>query len=335
MVLLNELPTDEKNEQHAAAKILRDIDKEPIAAERTSYNENSAFNLYLKEVATTRLLTPEEEIELAARIKDGDEEAAQQMIKANLRLVIKIAHDYEHFGLPLLDLINEGNIGLMKAVKRFDPSKGGKLSTYGSWWIKQSIKRALSDQSKTIRLPVHVVEKLSKIRRASTKLEETLGHEPTDEDLASELNMPARRVGELRTASAPTISLDAPVGDGEGNSFAEMVADENSRTPLDELEMETAKNCLAEALQTLTPREQEILRYRYGLNGGTEKTLEEVGQRFHISRERVRQLQNGALAKLRKQLEPVDAEQRNETASTKSQQSFVCFLTGKEPNHFL
>ncbi len=299
MVLLNELSLEEKS-------------KEPFLPERTSYNENSAFNLYLREVSSTRLLTPEEELELAERIKKGDEEAAQQMIKANLRLVIKIAHDYEHFGLPLLDLINEGNIGLMKAVKRFDPRKGGKLSTYGAWWIKQSIKRALSDQSKTIRLPVHVVEKLSKIRRASNRLEEELGHEPTDEDLAHELNMPARRVGELRTASVAPVSLDAPVGDAESNCLGELVADENSKSPLDELEMETAKACLAEALGSLPKREQEILRFRYGLDGGPEKTLEEVGERFKISRERVRQLQNAALVKLRRLLSPIDAEERYE-----------------------
>ncbi|MDB6027861.1 MAG: RpoD family polymerase sigma factor [Verrucomicrobiales bacterium] len=327
MVLLNELPIEQlTGDKESAAKTFREI--EPVPIERAAYNENSAFNLYLKEVATTKLLTPDEEIALAARIKKGDAEAVEHMIKANLRLVIKIAHDYEHFGLPLLDLINEGNIGLMKAVKRFDPSKGGKLSTYGAWWIKQSIKRALSDQSKTIRLPVHVVEKLSKIRRACTKLEETLGHEPTDEDVADELNMSARRVGELRTASAPTISLDAPVGDGDGNSFGEMVADENSRTPLDQLELDAAKALLVSALETLPSREQEILRYRYGLDGGNEKTLEEVGLRFHISRERVRQLQNTALSKLRRQFEMVDVEKsRDEGHHT--EECFMEFLNGK------
>jgi RNA polymerase primary sigma factor len=298
MVLLKD-PSEDKVKTTEAPHSLNQTQD----SERSSYNEASAFNLYLKEVANTRLLTPDEELSLAERIKAGDEEAAQQMIKANLRLVIKIAHDYEHYGLPLLDLINEGNIGLMKAVKRFDPKKGGKLSTYGAWWIKQSIKRALSDQSKTIRLPVHVIEKLSKIRRASTKLEETLGHEPTDEDLADELKISARRVSELRTASATMISLDAPVGDGEGNSFSELVADENSLDPVDGIEMETAKLRLAEAIESLSSREKEILRFRFGLDGGPEKTLEEVGVQFNISRERVRQLQNTALNKLRKKLD--------------------------------
>src|SRR5437868_2443863 len=180
---------------------------------------DSGLNRYLQEIGRIPLLTQEQEVELAGKIKKGDASARERMINANLRLVVTIAREYANLGVPLLDLISEGNIGLTKAVERFDPAKGAKLSTYAMWWIKQSIKRALSDQSKTIRLPVHVVEKLSKIRRASVKLEAALGREPSDEDLAIELNMPARRVGELRTASAPTISLDAPVGDVEGNSF--------------------------------------------------------------------------------------------------------------------
>jgi RNA polymerase primary sigma factor len=283
-------------------------DHEPVLPERASYTDNSAYSLYLKEVAKTKLLTPEEERQLAARIKKGDEQAVEQMVKANLRLVIKIAHDYEHYGVPLLDLINEGNIGLMKAVKRFDPSKGGKLSTYGAWWIKQSIKRALSDQSKTIRLPVHVVDKLSKIRRATNKLQESLGHEPTNEDLADELHMSPERVNEIRNASASMVSLDAPVGDADGNAFAELVADENSKNPFEELEHETAKRFLIEALETLPSREQDILRFRFGLEGGTEQTLDQVGQRFGVSRERVRQLEKAALTKLRRKFERLDIE---------------------------
>ncbi len=315
MVSINELQVPKSEEQQAAAKILKEIQNDAVTPEHSSYTENSAFNLYLKEVAKTQLLTPQEEIQLAERIKKGDEEAAQQMIKANLRLVIKIAHDYEHYGLPLLDLINEGNIGLMKAVKRFDPNKGGKLSTYGSWWIKQSIKRALSDQSKTIRLPAHVVEKLSKMRRASSKLEEYLGHEPSDDQLAGELKISARRVSELRNASTTTISLDAPVSDGESSCFGELVADENTRMPIDHLEEEAIKAQLVDALETLSPREKAIVRYRFGLDGGVEKTLEEVGRHFRISRERVRQIQNAALAKLRRKLQPIDTMHVDTTAS--------------------
>ena len=162
--------------------------------ERSSYDGDTAIKLYLREIGQVKLLTPDEEIQLAARIKKGDKKAREQMIKANLRLVVKIAHDYENFGLPLLDLINEGNIGLMKAVERFDPAKGGKLSTYGSWWIKQSIKRALANQSKTIRLPVHLVDKISKMRRTAMKLQEIFGREPTDEELAEEMSMSPSRV---------------------------------------------------------------------------------------------------------------------------------------------
>src|SRR5688572_8081959 len=169
--------------------------------ERQPYDGDSAIKLYLREIGQVKLLTPQEEIELAAKIKKGDKKAREQMIKANLRLVVKIAHDYEGFGLPLLDLISEGNIGLMKAVERFDPSKGGKLSTYGSWWIKQSIKRALANQSKTIRLPVHLVDKISKMRRVAMKLQEEFGREPTDDELGEELGISASRVAQLRTAA--------------------------------------------------------------------------------------------------------------------------------------
>ena len=175
-----------------------------------SYDGDTAIKLYLREIGQVKLLTPQEEIELAARIKKGDKKAREQMIKANLRLVVKIARDYEGIGLPLLDLISEGNIGLMKAVERFDPAKGGKLSTYGSWWIKQSIKRALANQSKTIRLPVHLVDKISKMRRTAMRLQEELGREPTDEELGEELGITASRVAQMRMAAIRPASLDAP-----------------------------------------------------------------------------------------------------------------------------
>src|SRR5437867_6438216 len=191
--------------------------------ERGSYDGDTAIKLYLREIGQVKLLTPEEEIELAARIKRGDKKAREQMIKANLRLVVKIAHDYEGFGLPLLDLISEGNIGLMKAVERFDPAKGGKLSTYGSWWIKQSIKRALANQSKTIRLPVHLVDKISKMRRVAMKLQEVFGREPTDEELAEEMGMTPSRVAQMRTAAIRPASRDAPIGDDESSNYSELL----------------------------------------------------------------------------------------------------------------
>src|SRR3984957_10048583 len=215
-----------------------------IERERPAYDGDSAIKLYLREIGQVKLLTPQEEIVLAACIKKGDKKAREHMIKANLRLVVKIAHDYENFGLPLLDLINEGNIGLMKAVERFDPSKGGKLSTYGSWWIKQSIKRALANQSKTIRLPVHLVDKISKMRRTAMKLQEILGREPSDEELAEELGISALRVSQMRLAAIRPASLDAPIGDEDSNNFAEVVQDENAYTPYEQLEDKTVTSML-------------------------------------------------------------------------------------------
>ncbi|HEY1786690.1 MAG TPA: sigma-70 family RNA polymerase sigma factor [Verrucomicrobiae bacterium] len=276
------------------------------------YDGDTAIKLYLREIGQVKLLTPLEEIELAARIKKGDKKAREQMIKANLRLVVKIARDYEGIGLPLLDLISEGNIGLMKAVERFDPKKGGKLSTYGSWWIKQAIKRALANQSKTIRLPVHLVDKISKMRRVGMKLQEELGREPTDDELADELGMTATRVRQMRLAAIRPASLDAPIGDEESNSFAEVVEDENATTPYEELEDKTVVNMLRDMVGHLDDREATILRYRFGLDGGTEKTLEEVGEKFGVTRERVRQIQNLALKKLRKMIEKLEAAKQKE-----------------------
>lgn len=278
--------------------------------ERGSYDGDTAIKLYLREIGQVPLLTLQEEIDLAARIKKGDKKAREHMIKANLRLVVKIAHDYEGFGLPLLDLISEGNIGLMKAVERFDPAKGGKLSTYGSWWIKQSIKRALANQSKTIRLPVHLVDKISKMRRVSMKLQEELGREPTDEELGEELGISPSRVGQMRTAAIRPASLDAPIGDDDSNNFSEVVQDENADTPYEQLEDKTVTSMLQEMVKTLDQREATILRYRFGLDGGSEKTLEEVGQKFGVTRERVRQIQNIALNKLRKMIEKLEAQQK-------------------------
>ena len=282
----------------------------PVVEKRGAYDGETAIKLYLREIGQVKLLTPQEEIELAARIKKGDKKAREHMIKANLRLVVKIAHDYEGFGLPLLDLISEGNIGLMKAVERFDPSKGGKLSTYGSWWIKQSIKRALANQSKTIRLPVHLVDKISKMRRVSMKLQEEFGREPTDEELAEELGMTPSRVAQMRTAAIRPTSLDAPIGDDDSNTYSEVVQDENADTPYEQLEDKTVTSMLQTMVKDLDPREATILTYRFGLDGGSEKTLEEVGEKFGVTRERVRQIQNIALNKLRRMIDKMEAVQK-------------------------
>ena len=278
-----------------------------IRRESSRYDGDTAIKLYLREIGQVKLLTPQEEIQLAARIKKGDKKAREQMIKANLRLVVKIARDYDGIGLPLLDLISEGNIGLMKAVERFDPKKGGKLSTYGSWWIKQSIKRALANQSKTIRLPVHLVDKISKMRRLAMRLQEELGREPTDEELADELGMTPARVRQMRLAAIRPASLDAPIGDDESNYFSDVVEDENAVSPYENLKDKTVTGMLQDMVKHLDPREATILRYRFGLDGGQEKTLEEVGEKFGVTRERVRQIQNLALRKLRKMIEKLEA----------------------------
>src|SRR3979411_2413215 len=188
-------------------------------------DSDTGIKIYLREIGQIPLLTPDQEIELAAKIKKGDREARALMIRSNLRLVVKIAHDYANLGLPLLDLISEGNIGLMKAVERFDPAKGGKLSTYSAWWIKQAIKRALANQSKTIRLPIHVVDKLFHMRKATVKLQEVLGREPTDEELADELGMSAKKVAQFRTAAIRPASLEAPLGDDDTSRIADVVKD--------------------------------------------------------------------------------------------------------------
>src|SRR5207245_913965 len=230
-------------------------------------DSDTGIKIYLREIGQIPLLTPDQEIELAAKIKKGDREARALMIRSNLRLVVKIAHDYANLGLPLLDLISEGNIGLMKAVERFDPAKGGKLSTYAAWWIKQSIKRALANQSKTIRLPVHLVDKISKMRRVSLQMSEELGREPTDDELGDEIG-----------------------------------GDEEAQTPFELLRDKNLRNEVGGLLDVLDDREKKIIFQRFGLDGGKPKTLEEVGKKFGVTRERIRQLQNIALSKLRRAL---------------------------------
>jgi RNA polymerase primary sigma factor len=229
--------------------------------------------------------------------------AREHMIKANLRLVVKIAMDYKDFGLPLLDLISEGNIGLVKAVERFDPRKGGKLSTYAAWWIKQSIKRALANQSKTIRLPVHLVDKISRMRKTAMQISERLGREPTDEELAMELQIPTAKVAHLKSVSVRPASLDAPVGeDGDSATFGEIVGDENAASPFENLREKNQSLDLHSMVDSLDKREADIIRMRFGLDGHSELTLEEVGRRFNVTRERIRQLEYIALGKMRRAL---------------------------------
>jgi RNA polymerase primary sigma factor len=265
-------------------------------------DSDSGFKIYLREIGQTPLLTVQEEIDLAAKIKKGDMKARALMIKANLRLVVKIAHDYSNLGLPLLDLVSEGNIGLMKAVERFDPAKGGKLSTYAAWWIKQSIKRALANQSKTIRLPVHLVDKIAKVKRLALAMSEELGREPTDDELAEEVGISAAKLSQLRTVSIRPASLDAPMNDDDGTEFGELVGDDTAVDPAENLSDKNLQEELADLLGVLDARERKIINSRFGLDGGKARTLEEVGQKFGVTRERIRQLQNIALAKLRRAL---------------------------------
>lgn len=265
-------------------------------------DSESGMKIYLREIGQTPLLTPTQEIELAALIKKGDKEARALMIKANLRLVVKIARDYGNFGLPLLDLISEGNIGLMKAVERFDPAKGGKLSTYASWWIRQSIKRSLANQSKTIRLPVHLVDKIAKLRRVAMQMSEELGREPTDDELAEEVGLSVAKVSQIKIVSIRPASLDAPLSEDDSTQFGDLVGDDNAVDPAESLSDRDLQDEVADLLHVLDDRERKILNSRFGLDGGKARTLEEVGKKFGVTRERIRQLQNIALGKLRRAL---------------------------------
>ena len=270
---------------------------------KSGEDSDSGIKIYLREIGQIPLLTPEQEIELAAKIKKGDKAARSLMIRSNLRLVVKIAHDYANLGLPLLDLISEGNIGLMKAVERFDPAKGGKLSTYAAWWIKQSIKRALANQSKTIRLPVHLVDKISKMRRVALQMSEELGREPTDDELAEEVGLSSGKISQLKTVSIRPASLDAPISDDDSTEFGEIVGDLEALTPFERLRDKNLRDEVGDLLEVLDEREKKIIFSRFGLDGGKPKTLEEVGRKFGVTRERIRQLQNIALMKLRRALQ--------------------------------
>lgn len=277
---------------------------EPAARE---YGVRSPLEQYLREITEVPLLTPDEEVKLARRIQRGDKKAREHMIRANLRLCVKIARDYEHHGVPLLDLVNEGNIGLMKAVDYFDPTKGAKFSTYSSWWIKQAIKRAVANQSRTIRIPIHLRDRIANFWRTHSRLHNELGREPSDEEIADEMGLPINRIRKMRRAMLTTISLDAQLGDDDSSTVSEVVADERSTTAYQDLEHRTRTDLVRELLDRLNDRELTILRQRFALEGGNEKTLEEVGQMFNLTRERIRQVQNIALTKLRKWIEQREA----------------------------
>jgi RNA polymerase primary sigma factor len=263
---------------------------------------DSVTGLYLRDIGRVKPLARQEEIELSGLVKSGNGEARDQMIKANLALVIAIARDYEGVGVPLLDLISEGNLGLLKAVERFDSTKGAKFSGYAALWIKQAITRALARQAKAVRLPTHVVERLGKMRRAAWRLREEFGREPTDEELATEMGLSPRQISEIKMAGSHPVSLDAPIEEEDSRSYAEILADDRARTPYEELADKALLATLQDSLSTLDRREKAVLRSRFGLNGARPKTLEKIGQQLSLTDERVRQIQDGALKKLRRRI---------------------------------
>jgi len=263
---------------------------------------DTAMRAYLRQIGETPLLTPQQEIELARKISDGDRQARELMISSNLRLVVTIARDYVDFGLPLLDLISEGNIGLMKAVERFDLSKRAKLSTYAVWWIRQCIKRALSNQGKLVRLPVHLGEKMSRMRRVALRMSEELGREPTDDELSAEIGLSPEKIAELRGIGIRPASLDAPISDDGLTEFGESVADEEAQTPFELLRDKDLRSKVDGLLEELNGREKKIIAQRFGFGGGERKTLQQIGNKLGVSRERIRQLENAAIAKLRRAL---------------------------------
>ena len=260
------------------------------------YNDDS-FAAYLRRISNLPLVTKQEEILLAAKVANNNDKARERLINANLRLVVKIAQEFTGYGLPLMDLISEGNIGLMKAVDRFKPEKGGKLSTYASWWIKQGIKRSLANKGKTIRIPVHLVEKMGRVRKMAIKMAEELGREPTIEELAKEVGMSPKKLQQSFDHCVQPVSLDEPTNN-DTSSVGDTVMDDNAESPSEAMMNKDLLNKLPQLLKTLEKREQEIIVLRYGLDGKKERTLEEVGEIFGITRERIRQLQNLALEKM-------------------------------------
>ncbi len=272
------------------------VDPVDLAAE---YNLDDPVRMYLKEIGQIRLLTAEEEVELAKRVSEGDQSAKDLLTEANLRLVVSIAKKYSGRGLHILDLIQEGNTGLIRAVDKFDWTKGNKFSTYATWWIRQAITRAIADQARTIRVPVHMVEVINKATRCNRKLVQELGREPTVEEIAAELGLPVEKIIEANRTAADTLSLDTPVGDEEDTSIGSFVEDERTPGPADATSNALLAEALKEILDTLTDREAEVLRMRFGMYDGRTHTLEEVGQSFGVTRERIRQIENKAIRKLR------------------------------------
>ena len=274
-----------------------DSAEEAPAAEGVAIDD--PVKVYLKEIGRVPLLTPEEEIDLAIRITEGDEKAKKRLSEANLRLVVSIAKRYLGRGMQFLDLIQEGNLGLIKAVEKFDYTKGFKFSTYATWWIRQAITRAIADQARTIRIPVPMVETINKVKKVSSQLLHTNGHEPSPDDISAELDMPVDKVREIMRVAQEPVSLETPIGEEEDSHLGDFIQDDDAPAPADAASHTLLKEQLAEVLDTLTPREEKVLRLRFGLEDGRSRTLEEVGKEFNVTRERIRQIEAKALRKLR------------------------------------
>jgi RNA polymerase primary sigma factor len=274
---------------------VEDGDLEPVEVEPTT----DSLQLFLKDVGRVDLLTAAQEVELAKRIERGDHRAKQEMVEANLRLVVSIAKRYRNQGLPFLDLIQEGTIGLVRAAEKFDHRRGFKFSTYATWWIRQAVARALADKGRTIRMPVHVVEKLNRILRAERKLRADLAREPTSAEIAREVDMPVEEVDQIRRTSQAPVSLEKPVGDEEESEFGHFIEDDSEPLPDEVAGLKLRDEALAQALSQLGDRERRVLELRFGLNGQAPCTLDEVGRAFNVTRERVRQIENQSLKKLR------------------------------------
>ena len=303
---LNDMDVFQKPDRIGSVQVTAEIEK---GYEKTAEESENSFTergnaedpvrMYLKEIGRIPLLSSEEEIELAKRMEEGDEEAKKKLSEANLRLTVSIAKRYSGRGMQFLDLIQEGNLGLIKAVEKFDYRKGYKFSTYATWWVKQSVTRALADQSRTIRLPVHMVEAVNRIRKAQRALAVKLGREPSNEEIGKEVGMSEKRVTELMQSSGDTVSLETPVGDEDGSNLGDFVADDSNASTEEKAESVFLREEIDQMLQGLNPREREVIILRFGLESGHPMTLEEVGKRFKVTRERIRQIETAALRKLR------------------------------------
>ena len=290
---ISELEEIEENEE---------ISEEEIAntdALAETFSIDDPVRMYLKEIGKVALLTPEEEIELAKRMAEGDEEAGRRMAEANLRLVVSIAKRYVGRGMLFLDLIQEGNLGLIKAVEKFDHTMGYKFSTYATWWIRQAITRSIADQARTIRIPVHMVETINKVIRVSRQLLQELGHDPTPEEVAEEMNMPVEKIRDILKIAQEPVSLETPIGEEEDSHLGDFIEDEGASEPSEAASFTFLREQLMSVLSTLTPREEKVLRLRFGIEDGRTRTLEEVGKEFNVTRERIRQIEAKALRKLR------------------------------------